>query len=304
MDGISDGVHVALTEAAPGCEPQRAVLLGEGWNVTAWRVPDPGGDWTLRVPKHEEGIAELERQHCLRPVLLAAGLPGPDGWRLLRDGERAVAGLYRFVEGAAAPRRGARSLGGLAGEVAGYLRGLHAVDVEAAFACGAEAMEPRRDRYAPMLARTAPLLPERSRAYVERVYEALELASTTAPRSVLVHGDLQPDHLVCDERGGVRAVLDMSGPNVTDPAIDFGRLVQHWGGAFAAAVLLQYGGTVDGGFVGRMKAYAALEPLRTIDVALERGLPEWERWGRRRLSAAAGAETRRLGRAGPARGSG
>jgi len=96
----------------------------------------------------------------------------------------------------------------------------------------------------------------------------------------------------------------MSGPNVTDPAIDFGRLVQHWGGAFAAAVLLQYRGRVDGGFVGRMKAYAALEPLRTIDVALERGLPEWERWGRRRLSAAAGAETRRLGRAGPARGSG
>jgi len=296
--GLPDHLARLVATLLPGAQPAGARVIGEGWNATAWRVPDPTGDWTLRVPRLEEAVGELERQHCLGPVLLAAGLPGPDGWRLLRDGERAVAGLYRFVEGAPAPRRGARSLGGLAGEVAGYLSGLHALHVETALACGAEAMEPRRDRYAPMLARTAPLVPERSRAYVERVYEALELASTTAPRSVLVHGDLQPDHLVCDERGGVRAVLDMSGPKVTDPAIDFGRLVQHWGGAFAAAVLLQYRGRVDGGFVGRMKAYAALEPLRTIDVALERGLPEWERWGRRRLSAAAGAETRRLGRGG------
>jgi aminoglycoside phosphotransferase (APT) family kinase protein len=84
------------------------------------------------------------------------------------------------------------------------------------------------------------------------------------------------------------AVLDFYGPLVSDPAIDFGRLVQHWDEAFALAALRFYDRPVDPAFRERMVLYARLEPLRTFAGGVALGEERWLRWGRRRLAAYAG----------------
>ena len=88
-------------------------------------------------------------------------------------------------------------------------------------------------------------------------------------------------------------MLDFSGPQVTDPALDFGRLVQWWGIEFADHVLKRYERRVDDDFRDRVVPYARLEPLRTIEAGVLRELPEWIAWGRRRLAAYAAADRRR-----------
>jgi aminoglycoside phosphotransferase (APT) family kinase protein len=121
----------------------------------------------------------------------------------------------------------------------------------------------------------------------------LTSACRTTPPPVLVHGDLAPWHLICGDDGEIRAVLDFMGPRIADPAMDFGRLVQHWGENFARSVLSHYSLTTDANFAPRMVLYAQFEPLNTVLVAAERGLPEWVAWGKRRLAAAAAAASRK-----------
>jgi aminoglycoside phosphotransferase (APT) family kinase protein len=108
-----------------------------------------------------------------------------------------------------------------------------------------------------------------------------------------VHGDLSPEHVLCDDAGRAVGVLDFSGPQVSDAALDFGRLVQHWGVRFATTVLERYDRPTDDEFSERMLAYARLEPLRTIEAGVLRELPLWVVWGQRHLAAAAAARSRR-----------
>ncbi len=137
------------------------------------------------------------------------------------------------------------------------------------------------------MSETVAAIGPKSAALVQDLGAELAPAVQTAPDPVFVHADLAPWHLLLDADGRIAAVLDFLGPVITDPAIDFGRLVQHWGAAFAEAVLDGYICEVDANFRKRMALYALLEPLKTVQAGLARGEPKWVDWGRRRLAAQA-----------------
>ena len=278
-----------LSGLYPASSPNLARLLGSGWNADAWRVPERGGDLVVRIPRRDWARGEIERQACLAARLAARGIPAPREWALLRDpGGRVYAGVYRFVAGEPAPARG-RAAGALAPLVANLLERIHQFPASEAVACGAEQLDPWEGRWRPIFERHAAGLGPGTRAWVERAAERLEALSLGAGAPALIHGDLQPAHLILRADSSVAAVLDFSGPTVSDRAIDFGRLTQFWGARFAERVLQAYTLSVDGAFVERAHLYAALEPLRTIALEAEMGTAVWTGWAKRKLAARARA---------------
>ncbi len=272
------------------------MVIGEGWNATAWRVPADGADWVLRVPRVPEAVPELEGQTCLGPKLADLGFPVPTGWRLLRDATgRILAGLYRYADGAPADARGLTERRALALQIARFLTDLHAVDPALGLDCGAQEVRPLADHFGPMVERWAPTLRPRSEAWVRGVLEQLEAASAGGHAMRLTHADIQPAHLIVDEQGTIRAVLDFEGPCVTDPAMDFSRLFQFWGAGFARMVLRAYGGAADEHLLTRARCYNDLELVHTLHTALTRESDEWRHWAswaRARIARRAAGATR------------
>lgn len=294
MSNLPENVRVVLDGEFHGCDLVNVELLGEGWNATAWRIGAEGTRWVIRVPKLDWAAGEIERQTRLGPHLAELGFRVPRGWRLFRDDHGTlVAGAYVYVDGNPAPTRGKRRLDRLARDIAHFLTRLHDVPTDFPLReCRALDLDPWPGRYRDLIARYGRMTGPRTQSWLRHVGARLERASSPALQHVLVHGDLAPEHVLCSADGGIASVLDFSGPQVTDAALDFGRLVQHWGVKFAESVLETYERPTEVGFRERMLAYAWLEPLRTIEAGVLRGLPQWVRWGKRRLAATAAAESR------------
>ena len=284
----------ALHEAAPDADVARAMVVGRGFDVTAWRVPAPDGDWLVRVPRHPEALVVIESQQRFAAVLERAGLPVPRESALLRGaGGEVLGGRYRYVEGELAHVSGRTARRHLATSIARFLTTLHALDPASAASCGPRRYEPSGDVFGPMIAQHASLLAPAIRTWLIEVGRRLERASSALPPLVLVHADLKPEHLLLNPDGDIAAVLDFDGVQVTDPALDFSRLIQHWDHAFASDVLRQYGGRVDADFMVRAQCYRDLDALQVFDTAMNRGLPDWLAPARRHLAARAAAATRR-----------
>lgn len=66
-------------------------------------------------------------------------------------------------------------------------------------------------------------------------------SSSWPSRSVVVHGDLHPGHILVDEHGGVTGILDWSEAHVGDPATDFSLLYASVGLDALSALLGRYG---------------------------------------------------------------
>lgn len=289
----ADLVHV-LREAVPGVAIARAAVVGRGFDVVAWRAPSPDGDWLVRVPRHPEARAVIESQQRLAAILEHAGLPVPRESALLRNANGEVlGGRYRYVEGELAHVSGRAARQRLAASIARFLSALHAIDLAAVSSCGPRQYEPARDVFGPMIAQHTGLLPPATRAWLIVVGRRLERASLALPPLVLVHADLKPEHILLNDEGEIAAVLDFDRVQVTDPALDFSRLIQHWDRAFASDVLQRYGGPVDADFMLRAQCYRDLDALQVFATAVSRGLPEWLTWSRRHLAARAAAATRR-----------
>ena len=297
MPAIPEDLLPLLARALPDADPRRAVPLGEGWNAVAWRLPHPAGDWVVRIPRVEYARGEIERQTCLGPRLAAAGIPVPLDWQVARVDHGEVAfGLYRYVDGVPAPRSGATRLKALAGQLADLLTRLHAIPLEVPLACGAQLHRAWPQFYLDLIDGWFHAVGPKTRVWLARVREDLTAAIPRPTEEVLLHTDLAPWHLVSDNQARIRAVLDFLGPCSGDAALDFGRLVQHWGPDFAEAVLAGYDGATDPGFRQRMRMYGQLEALATIRAATGRGIQQWVVWGRRRLAATAASAFRRQAR--------
>ena len=84
----------------PGADPASALVIGEGWGATAYRV----GDRTVRVLKPQSyawGIdAGYAREPALLALLAARGIPAPaNAEAVLGDDGRLAAIAYDYIEG-------------------------------------------------------------------------------------------------------------------------------------------------------------------------------------------------------------
>jgi aminoglycoside phosphotransferase (APT) family kinase protein len=209
----------------PALAADDLVLVGEGWDVTAWRVDE---DWLFRFPRRDVVVPGLLRERAVLPrlaPLLPVGIPAA-----VFDGEPAAGYPHPFS--------GARYLPGaeigcepsddhtmLALDLAGFLRSLHDADLTEVGAVDLPvdvvARADMRNRVPMTLARFDELeqhgiwqAPARIR---DVVAAALDLPPPTTLR--LTHGDLHFRQVLVTG-GRLSGVVDWIDICRGDPAID------------------------------------------------------------------------------------
>jgi aminoglycoside phosphotransferase (APT) family kinase protein len=229
-----DRALAALAGAAGGShDPAGLAPVGAGLDHDVYRT----GDLVLRVGDP----AEVAREAALLR-LLAGELPCPVPVPVLVDEVEGVLG-HRWLPGE--PLLGRPAPRGLAARLGRVLRRLHDVDVAGLAHLGLPDEGVDLTGPEPLVATVRRTVPE------------------PGPHRVLVHNDLGAEHLLMTD-GRLSGVLDWSDAAVSDPAVDFARLLRDFGPGFLDAVVAAYGGPPDEGFAGRVlfvARCAALEDL-------------------------------------------
>ena len=212
---------------APGpvtCFPELdgapCVAIQEGWDSEVFAVDDQ----IVRIPRRPEVETRARVETRLLPVLQAS-LPVDVPLPLASCPEHGAMRYARIRGDPATPDR----LGSLRPEMVGeqlsrLLDALRAVPTEAAHRAGIPDLSASRwqEGYVALAARFArtvlPHLPDdhREEALV-LLDEARALPGDVA--ACIVHADLGPSHLLCDDRG-LRGVIDWGDVRLGDPAVD------------------------------------------------------------------------------------
>ena len=261
-------------------------------------MPDPEGDWAVRVPKPGTSWAggDLARELRLLPALEGQGLPVPRDARGVYDASGVlVAAAHRVVEGVEARREHTRGAGGerLAADLGCFFSRLHAFPRERAVALGSVDVDLWEYTYVELIEACLPRLAPRSREWVDARAQrfVVEGGTTSAPR-VLLHADISADHILVDGDARLAGVIDFADALVADPALDFAGLLNDFSWAFMERVLRHHEGEADADMRRRARFYIDVAPLFGVRWASEAGFPEIARTDRRKLAARAAAETR------------
>ncbi|MET7422995.1 phosphotransferase [Dactylosporangium sp. NPDC005555] len=223
----------ALREHAPELAGGAVVELGHGLDNTAFQA----GGLVVRVAVDGRGVVWEAR--LLEVVAARVSVPVP----VVRFAVEDVL-AYPMLPGR--PLLGRQAPPGTAGTLGRFLRELHAIDV-------AELDVP-----------VEPADPAEWLEDLDGPAELLRILRQTVPAPVdavvLAHADLGAEHIL-EHDGEVTGVIDWSDAAVTDPALDFARLLRDFGPDFLAQVRDAYGEIPDMARIEFFARCAALEDL-------------------------------------------
>lgn len=280
--------HAAIVERAAShglricADRVRTVEAGLDYRVVFATVAD-GSKWVLRIPRRTDVSDKVDEEACIlnlvRPRLSVAVpdwqirsrdliayplLPGHPGLTLNDNGEP----QWHIDQN---DPDYARELGRLIAE-------LHDIDPDVARAAGVPVQTPEevREEWRDRLRRVASsfdVKPDLLQTWNSWIADDALWPDTT----VFTHGELYPAHVLVDESGGIRSVLDWTTAKVTDPAIDF---MYHYMIAspeifrIAVDAYTTAGGRDLPGLDARCAALLTAGPLTYADYALTTGDPE------------------------------
>lgn len=268
---LSLSTRDALAEALPNANFDSAALIGEGYGVVGFRVPDPTGDWSVRIPRPQASwaIPNLKLEAMLLPRLESAvTIETPRKSTLVCDNEGAViAAIHRFVSGnspSSRPIRGAKRER-LAAQIATFFRELHSFSPAEARCLDVRTVDLWPDLYQPLIAKTLPHLGRVGRAWLKARAIEFERAGGTAeaPR-VLTHGDIDGEHLLLDADSNLAGVIDFGDAMIADPALDFAGILNDFSWSFLERLLAYYG-PIDSGLRARARFYIDVVPIFQVE---------------------------------------
>jgi aminoglycoside phosphotransferase (APT) family kinase protein len=118
-----------------------------------------------------------------------------------------------------------------------------------------------------------PLLEPREREAAKELFESF-LASGFEISFTLMHGDLKPEHILCDPtKGLISGVIDWTDARIGDPAVDFAWILHGADATFADAASEAYR-SADQDVVERARFYYRLEPLFSLIFGAQEGRSE------------------------------
>lgn len=244
---------LAALAGAPGTghDPAGLTVVGGGLDHVVYRT----GDLVLRVGDPAAVAREAALLH-----LLAGELPCPVPVPVLVDEVEGVLG-HRWLTGD--PLLGRPAPPGLATTLGRVLRRLHDVDPARLADLGLPAEGADQAEFADDL--TGP----------EHLVEVVQSSvPAPGPHRVLVHGDLGAEHLlVADDR--LSGIVDWSDAALSDPAVDFARLLRDFGAGFLDDALEAYGGPPDDGFAERVLFVARCAALEDLAYGVATGRAEY-----------------------------
>jgi aminoglycoside phosphotransferase (APT) family kinase protein len=238
------------------------VPVGDGLDHDVYRA----GDLVLRV-----GDPASVAREALLLLKLATELPCPVPVPELVDEVEGVLG-HRWLPGE--PLLGRPAPAGLAVTLGRVLRRLHDLDVAAFENLGLPVEGDDLSIFAAGLTGPEPL-----------VTTVRGRPPEPGRHRVLVHNDLGAEHLLVTG-GRLSGIVDWSDAAVSDPAVDFGRLLRDFGPGFLDDAVTAYGGPPDTGFADRVLFLARCAALEDLAYGVSTGRADY--------SAAARASIGRL----------
>jgi len=257
--------------------------LGEGDFCVAYLVND---EWVFRFAKHERAAASLRREACLLPLISGRfdlRIPSP---QLVEAGPECALMRYPLLPGPALTRERYLRLSEAdrelcAGQVAGFLAQMHAIDVSVADGCCVEVAD-YSAKYEGLLVRAHEHLFEKlarpEQAFVERAIAGyLKSQARCAFKPSLLHGDLSPDHVLYDERSPrVTAIIDFGDMVIGDPAWDLVFIYEDYGLDFFARLLRRYSAGESGALIERAYRFYVLAAIEWAVASAEEGAADFD----------------------------
>lgn len=292
-----------LTEALPGTQPARARWIGEGWGAAAYRVPaacgDRGGDWVLRVPRPGVpwAVEDLEREVRMLPLLALRPFEvmTPRNPLLVRSAAgETIGALHRLVpgEGASTRRlRGEARQRHLAA-IGRFLSVLHTTPAALARQYGVMNRDLWEEVTLPHVEATMAVAGPATRHWLQGRVEAFEALDRSDVPHALIHGDLSAEHLLADEHGRLSGVIDFAEARLSDPALDFAGVLNHFAWRDLKVVLANYDAPVDATLLERARIYIEIAPIYSVTDGFTAVGASERAVGLRRLAARAARETR------------
>jgi aminoglycoside phosphotransferase (APT) family kinase protein len=198
----------------------------DGWDNTTFRL---GTKLSVRLPSADAYVAQIEKEHRWLPFLarrLPLRIPEPVALGEPDSGFPRPWSIYRWIDGDHATVDRIANLTTFAGDLAGFLAALYAIDASGGPLAGAHSFF-RGGQVATWDAQSREsieLLADDIDAEVATEVWDAALASTWDRSPVWVHGDVVGSNLLVAD-GRLRAVIDFGCTAVGDPACD---LVMAW----------------------------------------------------------------------------
>ena len=242
-------------------------------------VLDVAGEWIVRLPRRPSVQAHISAEVALlRELAPVLSLPVPQPQ--LSPSGRAPAMRYRKLAGTSADEHLARPYRlALAARAGRFLNELHAFPAHRAVQLGIHAYDPLSWHeqleifYARAREHAFPLLDAAEREQAARFIEP-QLAHEPAFGFTLTHGDLTPDHLLCDTTGAITGVIDWTDARIADPAVDLAWLIHGTDREFGQAVLHSYRADTCTRLLERARFYYQISPWHVLIFGLEHGRPD------------------------------
>ncbi len=251
-------------------------VIQMGWDTLALVV-----NWTyvFRFPRRPENEAQLEKEMDLLPCI-AGSLPLPvpqvEYARRKSAGQAHTLMGYPWIPGSGLDASSAASETVIR-QLGGFLTALHRFppDQLPAGACGS--IDPQawrrqyEETYAWVQSLAFPHLSAPDRLAASLLWQVfLSSADNFAFQPRLIHGDLTPEHILCDPEGeDVCGVIDWGDTRLGDPALDFAGLFSLGGEPLVDRVLSFYQEPVGETFRRRLRFYYTIAPFYEIRYARE-----------------------------------
>ena len=253
-----------LVEELPDLAGGRIEPIRSGWDSHAFAVD---GAWIVRVPRRPETDDALRLEAAvLAAVAPHLPLPVPKP-TYVSDASPVCVVAPRIAGGPATARsRTACDLGA-------FLAALHAIPPSsvplpaADVATWRAAHEERRLQFEEHV---FPLLSEAEQERARELFASVEFDF----EPVVVHGDIGPEHVLCDDDGRLNGVIDWADARVGDPAIDFAWALHGTDASFAEAFAAAYG-DVTAASTARAAFYHRRGPWYEVLYGLDSNLPDF-----------------------------
>lgn len=258
-------------------EIQRVVRIDEGWQCVVFEL---NGAWIVRVPRDVETEELLRRETTLLAELAPALPVATPRLRLLHAARRPIVAYEKIVGERIDQALGAAAdADALGGDLGAFLAGLHSFPSERAVAAGAAAatvnswLDERR-AFADRCSRDVyPLLDVGERRRAATIFDTYFATLGDEPELRLIHADVGPAHLLCNG-STLNGVIDWSGAQIGDPALDLAWPVHGAGDRLGAAVRASYRPASDA-FYERALACHRLGPWYEVLHGLDRREPRF-----------------------------
>jgi len=272
-----------LARQLPGVDHSSLKPFGQGDFCLAFKL----GNQVLRIARHLEAAEALQRESCvLGKIAPSLPLPVPKPTYHAPHGCPPFT-VHREITGKVLTRDAWENLPALAREkaasdLATFLKTLHSLPVEIGWACDLVQLDAARLARGLQVAVKNTIHELLEIEIQHRLDEALDRWSHPSThdgqRSVLLHGDIAPGHLLYDpETGALTGVIDFGEITIGDPARDFIYVYEDYGPMLLREVLRHYTGEHRSKMISEIRKWYLLDVISwTVETCIEQCYAEMD----------------------------